>query len=450
MTGDRVRQQGKSPLSRILANTAWLLGGKGVGAACSLVYLAILTRSLGLKDFGHFALIMGTAQALIALAGFETWRVVVRYGAEHVHRQDWGRLGRLVMLCGVIDIIGAMIGCIIAFIAIYGFADALDLNPLFLDTAFWFCCAMLWALVSTPTGLVRALHRFDVAVYVESVVPLGRLVAAVVIWLTGPSVGRFLLAWALIDILEAVCYWATARHLCPDAVKLRHLRHWREALKENPRLPQFFLVTHAGATIDALTRYGPLLAVGGLVGTKAAGLYRLASQLTQAMGKLSGLLTRAVYAEAAHTRVAAEASDFRKLAKQTSLMAGAGGLLVVIVAAAIGGKLLALIGGPGFENGAVILIPLAIGASFELASVAFEPVLHSSGRAHFSLLARILVAVVLGIAILSLHNFGAVGIAWAAAIAGATGYVVLGLMALGSLRFDRRNAAKKTNGDEPA
>src|SRR5690349_11556532 len=59
----------KSPIARIFANTAWLLGGKGFGALCGLAYLAILTRSLGLKGFGHFALILGTAQALIAIAG---------------------------------------------------------------------------------------------------------------------------------------------------------------------------------------------------------------------------------------------------------------------------------------------------------------------------------------------------------------------------------------------
>ena len=202
MSGGRPRHEARSPLARILANTAWLLGGKGFGAVCGIAYLAILTRSLGLKDFGHFSLIFGTAQALIAIAGFETWRVVVRYGAEHVHARDWDRFGRLGMLCGVIDAVGAVLGCGIAFTVIYGFSDALELNPRYIDTAFWFCCAMLWALVSAPTGIVRALHRFDRAVYVEAVVPLGRLLAALAIWWTGPSVARFLMAWALIDLID--------------------------------------------------------------------------------------------------------------------------------------------------------------------------------------------------------------------------------------------------------
>src|SRR3546814_6130619 len=47
-------EKGDSSIGRILENTAWLLGGKGVGALLSFVYLAIITRTLGPAGFGHF------------------------------------------------------------------------------------------------------------------------------------------------------------------------------------------------------------------------------------------------------------------------------------------------------------------------------------------------------------------------------------------------------------
>jgi O-antigen/teichoic acid export membrane protein len=434
MAPPRMHALPKSPIGRIFANTAWLLGGKGFGAVCGLAYLAILTHSLGLKGFGHFSLIFGMAQALIAVAGVQTWRVVVRYGSAHVHAEDWDRFGRLGMLCGVVDAIGAVFGCVLAGIIVFGFGPMLDLNPAYAGPAFWFSCAMCWALVSAPTGIVRALHRFDLAVYVESVVPLGRLIAAGTIWWTGPSVERFLFAWAAIDLIEAVCYWAMARWLCPKAVRLQNFGRWQQVRAENPGVGQFFAITYASSTLEAVIRNGPLLAVGGLVGTKAAGLYRLAAQLAQAMSKLSTLLTRAVYAEVALTRVASAASEFRKLAFQTSLMAAAAGSVVVLIATFAGGQLLVLIGGAAFERGAVILVPLAIAGSFELASVAFEPVLHSTGRARYVLFARLLAVAVLGVSVLPLAAMGGYGIAWAVALAGAVSYVAMGLFAVRTLR----------------
>jgi len=433
MKSGRARLEHLSPMRRILANTAWLLGGKGFGALCGLAYLAILTRSLGLKDFGHFSLIFGTALALQGITGVQSWRTVVRYGAEHVHAGAWDRFGRLGMMCGIFDVLGAVAGCLIAFVMIYGFREALDLNPHYVDTAFWFCCGMVWALVSAPTGIVRALHRFDAAVYVEATVPIGRLVAAVAIWLTGPSVGRFLVAWVVIDLIEAAAYWATARRLCPQAVRLSYLGQWRQALAENPGLVRFFLFSHVTVTLDSVIRFGPLLAVGGLVGTKAAGLYRLASQITQALGKLSMLLTRVVYAEVSHARVAAEAHAFRKLAVQTSLIAAGGGAVIVTIALLFGGPVLALLGGEEFRRGATILAPLAIAASLELASVAFEPVLHATSRPGQALLARVITAVTLIGAVLAARHTGAPGIAWAVAFASVVGYAATGWLAYRAL-----------------
>ncbi len=434
MTATREADAESTPLRRILKNTAWLLGGKGFGAVCGLAYLAILTRTLGLKDFGHFSLIFGTAQALIAIAGFQTWRVVVRYGSDHVHNRDWGRFGRLAMLCGMLDLVGAVIGCGIAAIVIYGFSHQLSLNPEYIDTAFWFSCASLWALVSAPTGIVRALDRFDRSVYVEAVVPVGRLLAALLIWATGPSVQRYLLAWAVIDLIEAALYWITARRLCPEAINLANLWRWREALRENDRVGHFFFVTFWGSTVDALTRNGPLLAVGAFVSTKAAGLYRLASQISQALSKLSSLLTRTVYSEVARVHAGADLRQFRRLALQTSLYAGLAGLVVVGVALTAGRSLLELIAGEAFEGGAAILVPLTLASSFDLASVVFEPVLHSTGNARLSLTARVIALGALGVGLYLFLPMGAVGAAWAVALGGFVSYLAMGVMAWNTLR----------------
>ena len=441
MVRGRARSLPKSPIGRIFANTAWLLGGKGFGAVCGIAYLAILTRTLGLKGFGHFSLIFATAQALIAIAGFQTWRIVVRYGAPHVHAGEWREFGRLGMFCGVLDAIGATFGCLLAWLLIYHSDGLIHINPNYIDPAFYFCCAILWALVSAPTGIVRALDRFDIAVYVEALVPIGRLAAAAAIWASGPTVVKFLIGWAVVDLLEAAAYWTMARFLCPAAVRLSLVGEWHSAVRDNPGIKQFAAVTYAASTLEAIMRNGPLLAVGEFAGTRAAGLYRLASQLSQALSKLSTLLTRAVYAEIARARVAAGPDEFRKLAIQTSLVAGAAGAVVVAVAVFAGGKLLALLGGDAFASGASILIPLAIAASFDLASVAFEPVLHSTGRARYALIARALAVAAMAVAMMVLVRYGAPGIAWAVAVGGVVSFLALGSVARRTLnRMEHRVA----------
>ncbi len=427
----------------MLTNVAWLIGGKGFGAVCSLVYLAILTRSLGIKDFGHFSLIFGTSQALIAIAGFQTWQVVVRFGVQHVHDENWDGFGRLGMMAGILDVIGAVIGCGIAWLVFYQFGHALGINPALVDTAFWFNVAALWALVSAPTGIVRALDRFDLAVYIEAIVPLGRLIAAIGIWLTGPSLVKFLIAWAAVDILEAILYWVVARRLCPRAIRLSHLRDAFHARAENPGLVRFFMITYANASVEAVFRNGPLLAVGYFVSTSAAGVYRLAHQLAQGLAKLSTLLSRAAYAEIARARVSADPKEFRQLVGKTSRIAGAAGAIVVMLVALIGGQLLGLLGGDEFRSGYVVLVPLTVAACFELAGVAFEPVLHATGRARLSLMAHLSAMASAVVALLLLIGpYAGQGAAWGVATGAGVGYVVMGLLALITLRkIDRHEVA---------
>ena len=427
-------------LSTIFGNLAWLLGGKGFGAVCSLLYLAILAQSLGIRDFGHFSLIFGTGQALVAIAGFQTWQTMVRFGAQAIHELDWDRFGRLAWFCGSIEAAGALIGCVVAYIIYMGFADQLGLNPRYIYMAFAFSCALLWARVTTPNGIVRVLGRFDVSVYVEAVVPAGRLIAALVILMTGATVGRFLFAWAAIDLLAAALYWYAAWRLAPQALARRHARGLGLALRENPGAARFFGITYLSSTLDALFKQGPLLAVGFLIGTSSAGVYRLVDQLAQGFGKLSALLGRAIYPELALARMAGNAVNFRRLVIQITAIAGIGGVIVSIAAMLFGDNLLDLIGGSAYVRGGVILLPLVIAAAFEMASVSYEPVLHSTGHAAYPLIARAIAVVILIAGTFALAGMGPVGIGWAVTIGMASCYAAMSVIVWLVLRRERNLA----------
>ena len=150
MDGRSTPVPARNGLLNIVRNLAWILGGKTFGAICSLIYLAVLARSLGLRDFGHFSLLFGTAQALVAIAGFQTWQTLVRFGARHRLDDNEGAFGRLIWFCTFADLAGAVTGCAIAALVYYGFGSLLELNPQYIDLGFFFACALIWARLTTP------------------------------------------------------------------------------------------------------------------------------------------------------------------------------------------------------------------------------------------------------------------------------------------------------------
>ena len=423
---DQPRDDGA--LRTILKNVGWLLGGKGFGAVSSLLYLAILSRSLGVKDFGHFSLIFGITQAMVALAGFQTWQMIVRFGAPHLAQGRTEAFGRLAILGGVVDATGATIGCIVTVAAFYFLSDTFEVNQAYEGVAIAFTCAMLWARVSAPYGIIRGLDRFELSVFVGAITPAGRLIAAIVIWLTGPSVTRFLVAWALVEFITSAAMWFTAIRLRRDVMRLSRLKEWRRTFEENEGLVNFLGVTYANTSLNAAIQQGPLLAVGMLFGTSAAGVYRIADQLAKGLSKFAALLSDAVYPEVNKQLHSQPADHFRKLIRQVSVSVIIMGAIAVGVAVAFGEAILTLIAGPAFAAGALILIPLVLAASFEPASVSYDSVFHSVGKAHYQFFVRLGVLAVLSFAIFVFPAHSGLEVGWSLAAAQAIDYIATTLL----------------------
>src|SRR3546814_6613017 len=72
------------------------------------------------------------------------------------------------------------------------------------------CALPIFTIRSTPTGILRLFDRFDAGAFAETMVPVGRMIGALAVWLTGPSISGFLIAWAGAELLCAVAYWYLA------------------------------------------------------------------------------------------------------------------------------------------------------------------------------------------------------------------------------------------------
>ena len=429
----RAEDESRKALRRMLGNFGWLLGGKGFGAVASLVYLAILSRSLGVKEFGHFALIFGLSQAFVLLAGFQTWQAIVKLGTPHLMRGDHAAFARLSLLGGAVDLAASLVGCVLVSSIFLLFGEALELNPDYDKMALAFICAMLLTRVSAPYGIIRALDRFELSVWVGAITPTGRLLAAIAIWLTGPSVGRFLFAWAAVELVTACAMWATAWRLSKGSFHFGHLRDVRRTIAENDGIRGFLWVTYWNTALQAVAQQGPLLAVGYLFGTSAAGIYRIADQLAKGLGKFAMLISDAVYPEVNRQRHLSAAEDFRMIVRRITLAVIPMSAALTILTMLFGSDLLTLISGPRFEAGAPILVPLVIAASLEIASVVYEPVLHSVSKAHYLLMTRVVSIALLIVAIMSTAQ-SPLNVGWLVAGVQLLEYLILSWLVLRVLR----------------
>ena len=428
MTSKRGSGGPQEGFARILANTGWLLGGKGVGAVLSLAYLAIVTRTLGVADFGRFALVLSAANVIKTLVSFDSWQIVVRYGQPHLASGDGDALNRVLRFCILIDLGSAVAGGLIAAFIILAFGPLMELSAGMGWQTWIFCMVMMITIRSSPTGVLRLFDRFDSGAFAETMIPVGRMIGAGLAWVLMPGITGFLIAWGAAELLCAISYWWLALR-----VGGKRLGSWRagralDARGENPGIVGFLTATNLQTTLSSVGQQVAVLVVGLFVGPAGAGLYRLANQLANSLTKISSLSSRSIFVELSRTHSSHGHEALGTLFRRTSRLALVAGAVIIALILTIGHPLLGLIAGKAFLPAYPLLLLLGIAACIDLVGVSYRPLLMATDRASLSLrITLVSTGLLLGMQAALLPIYGTVGAASANIAASIAGFAMMGL-----------------------
>ena len=300
-------------MNRLFRNIGWLLGGRGVNAALSLVYLALATRTLGLESFGYFALIIALGQTVTGLASFQTWQFVVRWGAGPEGP------GEATGFAIALDLLSLLFGALLAAALVWTAQFWLPLPDELLWVAFAYCIISLGAIRATPTGLLRLKFHFGRATAAEAIQPVVRALGATLAAIYMPNVVAFVAVWALSEIAVAAALWATAawtQKIDLSQISLRRIP------RDHPGAWRFVWSTNMTAILNVGAKQVMILLVGAIGGEALAGAFRVASQLGQALVQLAQAVSKAIYPELVHA-----AGNAHMIARRMANIALIGGVI---------------------------------------------------------------------------------------------------------------------------
>ena len=361
-------------MKRLFGNIGWLLGGRGVNAVLSLVYLALATRTLGLDGFGYFALVVALGQTVTGLANFQTWQFVVRWGSG----KDGP--GEATGFAIALDMMSVALGAVLAAGLVWSAQFWLPLTDDLLWVAFGYCLVSLLSIRTTPLGLLRLRFAYGAATAAEAVQPVVRGLGAVLAVLFMPTVLGFVLAWAAAEVAVAVTLWVVAG--LRERIDLSRISLTRIP-SAHPGAWRFVWATNMSGSLNVGGKQVLILLVGAIGGEGFAGGFRVASQLGQALVQLAQTVSKAIYPELVHAADAAH-----DMARRMANIALIGGVLAVSVALLFGRQGLVLIAGPEFRVVYWAMVILAIAGAIELVGASLESLLVSAGRAGTAFVVR--------------------------------------------------------------
>jgi len=422
-----------SSFRSLLKNSSYLAASRGVAAICGIATIAFAARGLGVVMFGILVLIHSYAQAASGIAKFQSWQVIIRYGGPALARNEPAAFQHATGFAFALDISSGVLGMLAAMLLLPVIGQWFGLPPQYLWLGMLYCTILPTMGAATPTGVLRALDRFDLISAQGTITPISRAILAMAAYLAGLDFPYFVLVWFITDMAGDLFLW----FLAVRELRRRGLLKGIRPAFRSARLPgawRFAINVNLTASLNAAR--GPLVNVliGAVLSPAAAALYRVAKTLADAVDKPADLLGKAFFPEVMRLDFASKKPW--KLMMRGAALTAAIGLVAGLVAVVAGRPLLAAAFGPDFQASYQPLLIMLVSTLLTMIAFPVIPMLYALDRAHVPLVAKIAGVVVLlgSLAPLALQ-FGISG----AAVAYALGNLIsLGVMSVALWRQYKR------------
>ena len=370
-----------SVFRRILRNAALLLSGRATNGLLGLATLSLSARGLGLEAFGIFVLLQTYVQVIAALATFQSWQAVIRYGAICMENKNVGAFQSLIKFTSMLDIAGCLMAAAVGVIAAPLVGPYVGWDADVVTYAQVFSLQILVAVLATPIGILRLFDRFDLLAGQAVITPLLRLVGVGVAVLFDAPLWAYLAAWFFAGIVGSavlvVIGWREASR-----------RGWMKGLTFSMRgitaphggIWKFSIFSNLHSSLQIVTAQASTFLCGVLAGPAAAGLFKIGRDVATGISKPAELLNQSIYPEFARLGSRSEWRDFKGLVFRGEVVAGSGAVAMLVLSFFAGHSFIDFFFGPTFVEAYTPLILLVATAGMTLVAFPMEPALYAMGR----------------------------------------------------------------------
>ena len=375
----------KNAPGRVLKNFGVVLRGQGIAAIFTLVATVLMANALSATEFGLVILLHTYVLAVRGFLNFRTYEAIVRFGVPLHENGENENLKRLFRTTTLIDMSSGIVATLVGVGAASAAGVFLHWDDRMISLATLYSLVMLTTVANTPNGILRLYDRFDALSVFYMVGPAIRITGVSVAWMMDASMYVFISIWAIAYVLENSWLFIRGhielkKHIKDSIWQGMGWRgeNWRETLKTTHEFRHFMTVLYWQTNIDLLPKHLSVLLAGSLLGPAAAGMFRLARDFSSILTKPAMMLREVLFPDL--TRILhTESEGFYELGFRAVKLAGAGGLILVLLSIPSAKPLLGLIG-PEYTQAATVLSLLLLAATFELAGSPLRAAAYAMGK----------------------------------------------------------------------
>jgi len=387
---------------RIAANAGLMVGAKLLAAVLGIMTLIVTSNALdNVALFGTVVFIHAYMLFFSEVGAFQSWQAIIRFGTGDVEKRDVGALAKLVKFGVKVDALSAVASTLLA-IGLFGFVlwvrkyiplpesrgGGLPTDQLQLYTSLY-CLLILFRQRGASIGIFRLFDKFSVLAVKALIMPILRLIGAIIAWQQGWGVVGFLTVWFFAS-------WVGYMYLPTMGVlELKRRRLLGEVIRAkvslmSPRkgLWPFAVTSNVDSTLAAASSHMPVLLVTAVLGPAVAGIYKIAEEVAKLLSEGFRLLDQVIYPELARMVADGRVAVIWRLVRRAAVILLSIGVAMSALVFLLGPEPLVAIFGEEFRIASPIASILVPGAALLGIVAPLYPVMYAAGKPERALYAR--------------------------------------------------------------
>lgn len=376
----------------IVRNASYLGSSNLVSALLGLLALACAGRGMSPTLFGTLVVVQAYAKTVSDIAKFQTWQFVVQFGTPALVRKDIDRFRDVTGFSFGLDLASGAVAFVAGVILLPLLSHAIGITPADFWWALGYCTLIPTLTAATPTGILRAIDRFDLIAVQQAVTPLLRAIGSVIAYFADLGFPGFIATWYVSSLVGDAALWLFA---------MRELRRQNidHALRPGLFGParrlrgawDFVWTTNFAHSIWSARNAGSNVLVGIMLGPAAAGVFKVALTFFDAAGTPASLMQKSFYPEI--MRLDPSSTRPWKLGVRSAALAGALGILVALLVIIVGKPLISAVFGQQYIEAYSLLQVMSAALIVSMAGFPLESLLYIARRQRAALVAQALAAI---------------------------------------------------------
>lgn len=365
---------------KLVKNVMVVLTGNMGSSIINFMVTLILIHTVGNTQYGIIIIAQQYMNLLDGIINFQSWSGVIKYGSEAIVEKNNDRLSAIFKTGIVIDVATAVLGTIVALIALPVASNIMKWNQQMSNLAFIFSLEIIFHIEGTSVGVLRLYDKFKyTSIQLISSALLKLVVIGAYVLVGGNNIAIIVWLYVITDIVKHLLLVFMAFYVLKHELGIRKVMRLPLKYAEKDFV-KFTLWSNIGSTVDIPVKYFDIFIIS-LISTEIVAVYKTFKQIIQILSMLTNPISMAIMPQFSEMVAQNRANEALAKVRRLRNIICSVGIIPVIVTFIIGRPIFNWMLGPTYGDNILLFLLMLILNIYLMAHVGIHPLFNSMGYA---------------------------------------------------------------------